>query len=278
MYLDVDEHYSATHMGSLVCGVPQNDDLLGAGSNQRGNRCNPDAIANPDNVAMVEKYNQLIIGEDSGRHENNMVWVYDFYSMSLSRVFTVPLGAETTSPYFHENIGGNDWITVVGQHPDAPVDPFFGLIKVSANKGKHDSPVWKGIPMATGDEKLTTQTTDTAVFGNFKEHVPFQKLITVGDSVGSKHKFGYTLDMNMNQIYQQNGDGSANNNEEFSDNPDYMSVMEVDGRIFSMVHFESPRPGMVYLLELTQSDGQLKVIRMEPVDASNVGGIWIPCA
>jgi len=45
-----------------------------------------------------------------------------------------------------------------------------------------------------------------------------------------------------------------------SNNPDFTSILNVDGKIFSITHYET-RPGAAYLTELTQdkSTGKLTV-------------------
>jgi|AntRauMFilla1563_2_1112583.scaffolds.fasta_scaffold02909_2 hypothetical protein len=64
-----------------------------------------------------------------------------------------------------------------------------------------------------------------------------------------------------------------------SDNPDFTSLLTVDGKLFSLTHFESPRPGAAYLSELEQDDqGKLTVKRTKAVDFSAHGGLWVPCA
>ena len=64
-----------------------------------------------------------------------------------------------------------------------------------------------------------------------------------------------------------------------SDNPDYTSLLTIDGKFFSVTHFESPRPGAAYLSELEQDDkGRLTVKATKAVDFSAHGGLWIPCA
>jgi len=55
--------------------------------------CNPDAISNPDNLAVDSK-SDLWIGEDTDYHHNQMVWVWD--GTTLKRFATLPEGAEAT--------------------------------------------------------------------------------------------------------------------------------------------------------------------------------------
>ena len=45
-----------------------------------------------------------------------------------------------------------------------------------------------------------------------------------------------------------------------SPNPDFTSILVREGKIFSITHYESPRPGVAYLSELEQhADGTLTV-------------------
>ncbi len=78
---------------------------------------NKDIMAQPDNISMIENSDSLIIGED-GKHENNMVWSFDLDTHELTRIVTVPLGAETTSPYIHK-VGDFSYMSLVAQHPDS---------------------------------------------------------------------------------------------------------------------------------------------------------------
>jgi len=107
---DVFSAYVPYRMTGLVAGVPD-----GSVAN---NSCNIDGIANPDNVTVIPGYDVLIIGEDTGSgHQNDAIWAYDLYTHELTRIFTTPYGSETTSPYFHPNLGGFGYITAVVQHP-----------------------------------------------------------------------------------------------------------------------------------------------------------------
>ncbi len=47
---------------------------------------------------------------------------------------------------------------------------------------------------------------------------------------------------------------------DISENPDYTSILNVEGKIFSITQYESPSPGVAYLSELEQDDhGKLTV-------------------
>ncbi|RMD76166.1 MAG: DUF839 domain-containing protein [Lentisphaerae bacterium] len=48
----------------------------GAYDGDAENRCSTDAIANPDNIAVLND-GRVLIGEDTSKHVNNMIWVYN---------------------------------------------------------------------------------------------------------------------------------------------------------------------------------------------------------
>lgn len=99
------------------------------GTDYEGNSCDIDKIANPDNVSYIANSNTLIIGEDTSAHRNNMVWAYNVETGDLTRIATVAVGAETTSPFWHMDIGGHSYMTLVTQHPDAgDKESFVGVI------------------------------------------------------------------------------------------------------------------------------------------------------
>lgn len=76
-------------------------------------------------------------------------------------------------------------------------------------------------------------------------------------------------------------DGESKGTEvDVSHNPDFASILNIGGKIFSITQFESPRPGVAYLSELVQDPhyGTLSVKQMKPLDFSAHCGVWIPCA
>lgn len=111
--LPLDASYSATAMNGVVVGVPATYD---ANSPFAGNKCDVNAIANPDNINIIPGTSLLMIGEDSGNHINNVYWAYDLKAKSLKRVLTVPKEAEVTSTAWYQ-FGNFGYLSVVGQHP-----------------------------------------------------------------------------------------------------------------------------------------------------------------
>jgi len=132
MEMDVNDRMMATKARMLTCGV-HNPDRADADHERMTasfggtQSCIVDHIANPDNVAMIPDYNQLIIGEDTGAHDNNLIWIYDLYTGALTRVASTPVGAETTSPYWY-SIGDWSYMAYIVQHPSSPVTGDAGYI------------------------------------------------------------------------------------------------------------------------------------------------------
>ena len=83
---------------------------------QAVDKCVITGMASPDNVAMIGELDQLIIGEDTEGHVNDLVWIYDFASGAMTRIASTPYGSETTSPYWH-TLGDYSYMTYIVQHP-----------------------------------------------------------------------------------------------------------------------------------------------------------------
>ena len=61
-------------------------------------------------------------GEDTSFHVNNLMWYKDLADGSLTRIYSVPTGAEVTGPYVFPNIRGFMYIQAVAQHPLDDID------------------------------------------------------------------------------------------------------------------------------------------------------------
>jgi hypothetical protein len=81
-----------------------------------GNLADPNTISNPDNLKFSEKLRTLFIGEDSGTHVNNFVWAYNVDTKKLSRIASMPSGAEATGLSVVDNLNGWTYITTNFQH------------------------------------------------------------------------------------------------------------------------------------------------------------------
>lgn len=122
--LDLDSNYVATHMHGVIAGLPRTysrgavaDNPYPADGPYAANQCDLNGIAEPDNVTFVPGHNTLIIGEDTGQHQNDVIWAYNVESGELTRIQTTPYGSETTSPYFYPDINGHGYLMSVIQHP-----------------------------------------------------------------------------------------------------------------------------------------------------------------
>jgi secreted PhoX family phosphatase len=81
------------------------------------NKCDVDGISSPDNITYLPNSDTLIIGEDTKKHQNDVIWAHNLKDQSLDRIFSAPYGAEVTSPYWYPNINGFGYLMAVVQHP-----------------------------------------------------------------------------------------------------------------------------------------------------------------
>jgi len=119
-------HYVATHMVS----IPQ---LLGSYSNTpdaNGNKCAQDRVCDGDNLKYSEAMRTLFIGEDTSYRNNNYVWAFNVDTRKLSRILSVPMGAEATGLQAVDNYNGFAYIMGNFQHPGefGNGDPDWGTI------------------------------------------------------------------------------------------------------------------------------------------------------
>jgi secreted PhoX family phosphatase len=107
----IDSEYVAAKMSGLVVGkdMPTADAY--------GNTADVNAVANTDNLSYSEALRTLFIGEDSGMHTNNFVWAYNIDTKQLSRILSIPAGAEATGLFAADNRKGHSYILSNFQHP-----------------------------------------------------------------------------------------------------------------------------------------------------------------
>ncbi|MEF3193719.1 MAG: DUF839 domain-containing protein, partial [Halothiobacillaceae bacterium] len=108
----IDSPHVATHM--YVEPMLLGQDL--AEPDAKGNTAAEDRIANPDNVFFSEKMRTLFIGEDSGTHANNYLWAYNVDTKKLTRILSLPAGAESTGLQVIEDLNGHAYIMSNSQH------------------------------------------------------------------------------------------------------------------------------------------------------------------
>ncbi|HIJ88539.1 MAG TPA: DUF839 domain-containing protein [Desulfuromonadales bacterium] len=106
----INSQYVATYMSGLLIGQDIAADAV-------GNTAHIDKISNPDNLKYSETMRTLFIGEDSGQHVNNYLWAYNVDTKTLSRILSIPAGAESTGLQVVENLNGFPYIMSNFQHP-----------------------------------------------------------------------------------------------------------------------------------------------------------------
>jgi hypothetical protein len=66
---------NSEYVGTTLAGIPElNGGWLGGVKDAEGNQCTQDKICGPDNLRYVGSIRTLLIGEDTGRRNNNYVW------------------------------------------------------------------------------------------------------------------------------------------------------------------------------------------------------------
>lgn len=157
---ELDDNFNITALKPAVVGGPYD-------ANNKDYACNPDAIANPDNLFVDAKGN-LWIGEDTSYHRNNFLWMWD--GQNLNRFASLPEGAEVTGLRVQPN--GTVFTNI--QHPDAMnIYPYnAGVIGVVGNyeAGKN----FKSVPVPQGEaaRQMIVAKGDYQVLARASEPIP----------------------------------------------------------------------------------------------------------
>ncbi len=107
--LSIPSEWMPVDMKPLLAGEDITADSL-------GNTANPNKIANPDNLKFSERMRTLFIGEDSSQHVNNFLWAYNVDTKALSRIMSLPAGAESTGLHAVDELNGWTYIMSNFQH------------------------------------------------------------------------------------------------------------------------------------------------------------------
>jgi len=119
--LSLDDDYSVNHMKALFTGTPLK---TGAPLSDQ-NYCDPNKIANPDNISTLGS-DHIIVSEDSIMHLNNMSWAYNILTAEKTRIASLPIGAEVTG-VANAVVGDQAFLIINQQHPfkDMPVNRAY---------------------------------------------------------------------------------------------------------------------------------------------------------
>ena len=109
----INSSYTATEMASIpkLTGTKLNTGEEFATENF----CSPNGLANPDGISYLK--GMLIVGEDTDRHYNNMVWAYDTRKDTITRIMTMPVGGEHTGGFAPFEQDGRLYLFANIQHP-----------------------------------------------------------------------------------------------------------------------------------------------------------------
>ncbi|MDX8405725.1 MAG: DUF839 domain-containing protein [Mariprofundus sp.] len=131
-------------VATTLTGIPEllgNDNVRDLVTNKRvadgqGNFCKTANVANPDNLKFSPLIRTLFIGEDSNCHVNNYVWAFNVDTRKLSRILSIPMGAEATGLMAVDNMNGFSYIGSNYQHPGdngvgAPPAPMVAAVETA---------------------------------------------------------------------------------------------------------------------------------------------------
>jgi len=243
------DSYDMTELRPVVIGGPY-DEANG------DNPCSVDNISGPDTLA-VDARGRLWIGEDTGNHKNNMLWVYDPADGSLKRFGYTPLDAEVTGLY----VGADGTLFFNVQHPSAsnlyPYNSSTVGVVVGFNANTDD---FESIAVPEGEAQLMVGVAAGQ----------YQLLGRSGDPIANSSDGDV-----MSAIYDVNGDMMFVGNN--LDGNMWLPTNEsaTEGWLYSN---QENKPGGVSKLYIRKlDDGSWEVVDGEMVDFSSVNGTWTNC-
>lgn len=118
-------------VGTTLTSIPE---LVGGWNggvkDAEGNQCSQDKLCGPDNLRYVDSIRTLFIGEDTSRRNNNYVWAFNVDTRKLSRILSVPMGAEATGLTVAPDYNGFAYIMSNFQHPgEGNISNYLGTDK-----------------------------------------------------------------------------------------------------------------------------------------------------
>jgi hypothetical protein len=107
---------NSSHVATNMVSIPE---LLGSynAAATDGNYCPQDKVCDGDNLKYSAGMRTLFIGEDTGYRNNNYVWAFNVDTRKLSRILSVPMGAEATGLQAVDDYNGFAYIMSNFQHP-----------------------------------------------------------------------------------------------------------------------------------------------------------------
>ena len=99
--------------------TPLRVETLTMGRPVANDRCDAEAIANPDNLTFLTGSPWLIAAEDTRRHDNATLWAINVDTGTHARLATAPWGGEFTGIWWHRDVADHAFLSVTVQHPYA---------------------------------------------------------------------------------------------------------------------------------------------------------------
>ncbi|MBI3726722.1 MAG: DUF839 domain-containing protein [Burkholderiales bacterium] len=127
----INSEWVPTQTKALLVGEDYLDATGKLAPDTLGNTANPDKVANPDNLKFSEKLRTLFIGEDSSQHVNNFLWAYNVDTKKLSRLASMPAGAESTGLSVVDDLNGWTYITSNFQHAGDWLSPLHSNVQAT---------------------------------------------------------------------------------------------------------------------------------------------------
>jgi secreted PhoX family phosphatase len=240
----LDDNYNISSLVPAVVG--------GSYDKSAANRCDVDAIANPDGVYSDPQGN-LWIAEDTSNHQNNVLWRWD--GKNLKRFATVPKKAEITGLHITED--GTLFFNV--QHPHNMSKFPYNRGCVGVVNGFNTADDFMPISVPTGEDMLTVKVASGS----------YQVLARVGEKIPNDvygHRFGQVNRM----------DGSL---KEMCNHPDgnmYLPINQSGSIGYLYTNYEC-RPGAIGKIYMEKVDDQWQILDGENVNFDAVYGTWNNC-
>ncbi len=108
----IDSDWLAVNAEAVIRGRPTGSETSDA--------CDPEAIANPDNITYVPGAHLLVVAEDTPRHRNAVLWGIDLRTGEHTRLLSAPRATELSGAKWFDDVGGHAYLTVTLQRPWDP--------------------------------------------------------------------------------------------------------------------------------------------------------------
>eukprot|EP00210_Caulerpa_lentillifera_P008125 g7759.t1 len=279
--VQMDKDYDAKSFKAILCGLPRADDEV--------NECDTENVANPRTLTFANNFDNLLIGEDSEHHENNILWAYDPDTGRATRIFTAPLkGSITSVNWFQDVVGGNNYIGLTIAHPHDIFGWLAYLGSFDLTSGEKLTFSTLGVPYAPGPKKLATAfrfVTNGAAekISGYAELFRSGEVYSQAGRAKNKVKIGVTVDEKFQPVrsyIEGPGDPAVRDVEEIHHQFGFSSLIDMCGTIYSIVSTNS-LPAASYVFRYAQQKRtrkrvapSLKVENVDYIDWSSQGGLW----